>query len=201
MRRVARDGGFTLIEVMAAVAIFALLIGLVVPRIAAITSRSLRHRAEDIAGRIELARQRTVVTGVRHRLVVDLDRGAYWVEWEGPAEGPEAGPEPDGLPAAPPALDVRGETPIPELPPDEAEAEYRPLAGRFGDVEALEEGLSIAGVQTARGWVDRGEAWIEFERDGTAAFTEIHLGDDSGRGLVIEVPALEGMVGIGDVAG
>ena len=58
MRLRARGSGFTLIEIMAAVAIFALLAGLIAPRVGALTSRTLHQRAERIAGRLELARQR-----------------------------------------------------------------------------------------------------------------------------------------------
>ena len=195
MRPRARDG-FTLIEVMAAVAIFALLVGLVAPRIGAITSRSMRQTAEEMAGRLELARQRTVVTGVRHRLVVDLDYGAWWLEWEAPDED-----VPAALPAPPPELDLRGNAPIPEVPPAASVADWRPLPGSLGAVADLDPELRFAGVQTPRGWVERGEAWVEFERDGTAAFTEIHLDDESGRGLVLEVPPLDGAVRIGDVEG
>ena len=131
MQFTARARGFTLIEIMAAVAIFALLAGLIAPRVGALTSRTLRQRAERIAARLELARQRSVLTGVPHRLLVDLDQGGYQLEWQATeAEGRE--------PALP--LDLRGETPIPMAPAHAKQRSYRPLPGLMGRFEWLESG-------------------------------------------------------------
>ena len=193
MHFTARARGFTLIEIMAAVAIFALLAGLLAPRVGALTSRTLRQRAERIAARLELARQRSVLTGVPHRLLVDLDQGGYQLEWqvtEAEAEG--RAPEP----AAP--LDLRGQTPIPMAPAYAEERAYRPLPGLMGRFEWLEDNLAFAGLQTPEGWIQRGEVSIEFERDGTASYTEIHLDDESGRTLQLDVLPLADAVRISD---
>ena len=193
MRFAARSSGFTLIEIMAAVAIFALLAGLIAPRVGALTSRTLRQRAEQIAAKLELARQRSVLTGVPHRLLVDLDEGGYQLEWqvtEAEAEGRK--PEP------PAPLDLRGETPIPMAPAHAEERVYRPLPGTMGRFEWLEDDLAFAGLQTPEGWIERGEVSIEFERDGTASYTEIYLDDESGRTLVLDVLPLADAVRIND---
>jgi prepilin-type N-terminal cleavage/methylation domain-containing protein len=193
MRRGRRGSGFTLIEIVAAVAIFALLVGLIAPRVGSLTSRTLQQRAERIAARLELARQRSVLTGVPHRLLVDLDEGGYRVEWEvteAEAEGRE--PEP------PVPLDLRGQTPIPMAPVRGEERSYRPLPGQLGDFEWLEDDLVFAGLETPEGWIDRGEASIEFERDGTASYTALYLDDESGRSLVLDVLPLADAVRISD---
>ena len=59
------------------VAIFALMAGLIAPRVGALTARTLHQRAERIVAQLELARQRAVVTGIPHRLLIDLDEGGY----------------------------------------------------------------------------------------------------------------------------
>ena len=178
---------------MAAVAIFALLAGLVAPRVGALTSRTLRQRAERIAARLELARQRSVLTGVPHRLLIDLDEGGYQLEWQA-TEAEAEGREPE--PVAP--LDLRGETPIPMAPVHAEQRTYRPLTGSMGDFEWLEDNLTFAGLQTPEGWIDRGEVSIEFERDGTASYTEIYLDDESGQTLVLDVLPLADAVRIND---
>jgi type II secretion system protein H len=193
MRRRKRGSGFTLIEIVAAVAIFALLAALIAPRVGSLTSRTLRQRAERIAARLELARQRSVLTGVPHRLLVDLDEGGYQLEWqvtEAEAEGRE--PEPEA------PLDLRGLAPIPMAPEHAEERAYRPLPGLMGRFEWLEDELAFAGLQTPEGWIQRGEVSIEFERDGTASYTEIYLDDESGRTLVLDVLPLADVVRISD---
>ena len=81
--RQARRGGagFTLIEMLAVVAIFALVASFVMPNIGALRDRKLRAQAQQIAAHLELGRQRAVMTGVPHRLLLDLDEAAYRLEW------------------------------------------------------------------------------------------------------------------------
>lgn len=176
MHRTGRSDGFTLIEIMAAVAIFALLAALIAPRVASISSRTLHSRAQVIAASIELGRQRAVVTGHPHRLVIDLEGHAYWLEEEA-AQEQEAPAPPDA--GSGPLLDLS--------PPLAAARSWRPLEGTMGDATELEPSLSFGGVETPGGWVERGEAWVDFERDGTASETEIYLDDESGRGIVLVV--------------
>jgi type II secretion system protein H len=74
-----RRAAFTLIEMIAVVAIFALLAAFVAPNLGILSSRRLEQEAQRLSGQLELARQRTVVTGIPHRLAIDLDRGSYWL--------------------------------------------------------------------------------------------------------------------------
>ena len=76
-----RVRGFSLIEMLAVVLIFALMAMFVLPNFESVRSRALGHAAERIASRLELARQRTIVTGVPHRLWIDLDDDSYRLEW------------------------------------------------------------------------------------------------------------------------
>ena len=81
--------GFTLIEILAVVAILALVAAFVVPNMGGFRARALRAEAQQIAAQLELARQRAIVTGVPHRLWLELDQAEYRLEWL--AEDPEDG--------------------------------------------------------------------------------------------------------------
>ena len=190
-----RRAAFTLIEMLAVVAIFALLVAFIAPNLGLVSSRRLQQQAEQISSQLELARQRTVMTGIPHRLAIDLDRGSYWVEWlvtEAEAIGESE---------TPPVVDVRGSAPIPMAPPREAEREYRPLPGMFGRETTIEESLRFQSVETSEGSIQEGEAFVFFERDGTASPTEIVLADSDDHALALEVQPLAEAVRIRDVEG
>lgn len=193
MRGSRRRAGFTLIELMAVVTIFALLAGFVAPNLGILSSRRLKLQAEQISAQLELARQRAIVTGIPHRLAIDLENGSYWLEWyvtEAEALGVISQPKP---------LDLRGAARIPLAPPNQGVREYRPLAGMFGRPTLLESSLKFQGVAGALGPFDRGEAFVEFERDGTASPLEIVLADDEGHALALEVLPFADSVQIHDV--
>lgn len=183
MRRAA---GFTLIEMLAVVAIFALMAAFVVPNLGILSRRALQHDAERLAARLELARQRSVVTSVPHRVVLDLEGGGWQLEW---LTGSEAASEEalleqggDGLPAldAPPA----------------AELAYAPLYGELGRFTPLADEVAFSGVETPEGWIEHGEAFVGFERDGSATWTLIVLGNEDGDTLELEVLPLADAVRI-----
>lgn len=189
-----RSAAFTLIEMLAVVAIFALLAAFVAPNLGLVSSRRLQQQAEMISAQLELARQRAIVTGIPHRLAIDLDRGSYWLEWfvtQAEALGEEE--------EASPALDLRGSTPIPMAAPRETGREFRPLPGMFGRETAIEEPLLFQAVETPAGSVDQGEAFVVFQHDGTASPTEIILADGDGRALALAVQPLAEAVRIYDV--
>ena len=58
--------GFTLIEIMAVVVIIGLTMAFVMPNLAANRSSRLRDQSLDLATRIELARERAILTGKVH---------------------------------------------------------------------------------------------------------------------------------------
>jgi type II secretion system protein H len=188
-----RKAAFTLIEMMAVVAIFGLMASFVIPNLGTLRSRALQREAQRLGGQLELARQRTIVTGVPHRLWLDLDGASYRLEWyvsEAEARG-------EAVPAAPPEDPLASEL-LSLAPPRESERTFQPLPGLLGRDQVLEDGLGIAGVETPEGWIDRGEASIPFDRDGTTVYTAIVLEDDSGRSVTLDVLPLADAVRIRD---
>jgi type II secretion system protein H len=191
----ARSTGFTLIEMIAVVAVLALVVTVVAPNLGRLGGRALRSAADDLAGRLELARQRSVVTGIPHRLWIDLEGATYRLEWF--AGDPEAGGAVE--PAAARELDLRGRTPLPlEAPRDAAQA-FRPLPGILGRDALLADSLDFRGIETPAGWTDRGEASIEFAPDGTADAVSVIVEDDSGAALAIDVLPLAEAIRVADV--
>ncbi|HXI19528.1 MAG TPA: prepilin-type N-terminal cleavage/methylation domain-containing protein, partial [Gemmatimonadales bacterium] len=78
--RERRHHGFTLIEILAVVAILALMTTFVAPNLGAVRDRRLRSEAQALVATLELARQRSVVTGVPHRVLFDLDERGYQLQ-------------------------------------------------------------------------------------------------------------------------
>jgi prepilin-type N-terminal cleavage/methylation domain-containing protein len=191
------EPGFTLIEMIAVVGIFALLVALIAPNLGRLSGRTLREAADDLAARLELARQRTVVTGIQHRVWIDLDAATYRLEWLA-SETEEPAP---AEPVEPAELELRGETPLPLEAPRDATRAFRPLPGSLGRDEVLAESLAFRGVETPGGFSDRGEVAIEFAPDGSADSTTLFLDDESGNGLLIDVLPLADAVRVSDAEG
>ncbi|NNL66431.1 MAG: type II secretion system protein, partial [Myxococcales bacterium] len=80
MRARRRRGGFTLIELAAVVLVISLLYGFVLPNIGIGRRRALDGEAEGLRAGLELARQRSIATGARHRVALDLDGSRYHLE-------------------------------------------------------------------------------------------------------------------------
>ncbi len=185
MGRPRRSQGLSLIEMLAVVLIFAMLAAFALPNFGIRSGVALREQARRIAADLELARQRSVVTGVPHRLLIDLDQGGYRLEWwvtEAEATGTE-------LAAAPP-VDPDDDAPLPLYAPRAEAREFRPVPTAFGRASWLEEDVYFAGVETAQSWVDAGTVAIAFASDGSAEPTRVRLEVSDGEALVLEVEPL-----------
>jgi type II secretory pathway pseudopilin PulG len=182
-----------LLELLAVVAILGLLSTFVAPNLGVLRERRLNNAGMQLASLLELARQRTVMTGVPHRIWFDLDGAAYRLEWLG-GEGIAAGEADAETPLGPPEYDVRGGTPLPLSAPARPDLEFQPVPGNFGRFIYLEQEIFVAGLDTSEGWIEEGVAWIGFDRDGTSAYTEIVMEDGSGGSVVLAVLPLEDSV-------
>jgi general secretion pathway protein H len=72
--------GFTLIEVMVALMIVALIATIGVKGFRTVSKSSLREGSSHMAGAIRFLFDRASITGKYHRLVIDLNEGRYWAE-------------------------------------------------------------------------------------------------------------------------
>jgi type II secretion system protein H len=72
--------GFTLLEVVVVLAIFALAAGIVLPRLGDLGARRLEDAARRLADAATLARERAILGGAPTVLVLDLDRGRWRAE-------------------------------------------------------------------------------------------------------------------------
>jgi len=190
-RRRGGRSGFTLIEILAVVAILGLVAALVLPNLGGFRARALRDEARQIAAQLELARQRAIVTGVPHRLWMELDEAEYRLEWQ--AADPDAVPT-----AAAEELDLSGNTPLSLAAPRRTGIEYRPIPGNFGRRQVVADPFYFEGVETPEGFITRGEVSVDFARDGTASTAEIHLQDASGLRIALDIHPLDERVRIRD---
>jgi prepilin-type N-terminal cleavage/methylation domain-containing protein len=75
-----RQGGFTLIELIAVIVILALMFGLIVPNLDRISPKySIRAVARRIASTIEEVRSQAAWEGKTFSIVYDLDEQGYWI--------------------------------------------------------------------------------------------------------------------------
>lgn len=192
MSRPRETLGFTLIELLAVVAMFALVASLVAPALHLGGNRATRREAEGLAGAIELARQRAVMTGREHRVVLDLDHASYWVEWAPP---PEPAPRPAPRGAKP---EGGSERRIDLAPPDSGKDHFVPVPGTFSRAHAMDESRLLE-VDLPDSRLERGLVALVLTPDGTADPTRIRVGGTDRRPLFdVDVLALADAVEVRD---
>jgi len=185
--------GFTLIEIIAVVAIISMVFAVGLPRLSGSNWDPLNEEAEKIAQSLRFARQRAIMTGVPHRLLIDLEEGGYLVEWlisEERAYGDDtAGAFPEDLFSE--AAD--GERRINFVPPRVRERDYFPIPNReMGSYSRLDDALYFVGVEGVSGWVESGEYPIVFYVDGTTESALLEMADADDKHVTLEIePILE----------
>ena len=183
--------GFSLIEILAVVMILGLLMSLLLPALGAGAGRSLRKQGDRVAATLELARQRAVLTGKPHRVVLDLEGGAFAVEWL-ISEASELGDEEDDFLVE----DETGDGSIDLSPPREDFRDYYPIPNKFGRLEALDKGFFFEGIDTPEGWIESGEAYVFFDWDGSTDASQIVISDPDNRSIDLDVAPLLDVVRI-----
>jgi len=186
-RRAARfheTAGFTLIEMLAVVAIFGLIAAMVLPNLDLGGSRIVSAEANDLATAIEFARQRAVMTGRTHQVVIEIERGEHWVEWAAPLEPESAATGAgEGAPG--------GERQLTLVPPPLDVNEFVPIPGELGRVHRVDDKTAILGVEVSGGLADHGRVELRITPDGVADPASIRVGDaGGGHVLRIEVEPL-----------
>ncbi|MBW2715025.1 MAG: prepilin-type N-terminal cleavage/methylation domain-containing protein [Deltaproteobacteria bacterium] len=181
--------GFTLLEILAVLLIGGLLMSVALPNFGALYSHKLQQNADQIVERMNFGRQRAVMTGVPHRLAIDLDAGTYKLEWQGNrASEPAKQPKPKN------ELGIKAKLSL--APPPKVERNYQRISGPLGKLESLGGGIEFGWIETPGGEVDIGEAFITFEGDGTASYTILVLNEPGGEELALEILPLADAVRI-----
>ncbi len=140
--------GFTLIELAVVLCLLGLFASLVVPRLAGVGEGSRKAALRRLAGTVRYLYNESVLTGREHRLIFDIDGGA----WRAQQLTPEG-----------------------ELVAAGSGGRGSRLPGglRFADVEVAGKGKSSSGEMTAEfspgGWVP--QTVVHFEREGRPPLT------------------------------
>jgi len=186
-----RERGFTLIEMMAVVVIMAMVFIIGVPRLGTSKLRILNNEAEAIAASLDFARQRAVMTGIPHRLFIDLEEGGYRIEilsteeeafaalaadYEGLQFDLSSGTADD--PNAP--LDLR--------PPSRTERAFYPIPHpKYGSFKWIDDAVYFVGLNSSAGWIEGGDVMIGFEADGTTEYALLEIADSDDNHLTLEI--------------
>lgn len=153
--------GFTLLELMAVIAIITILLVSVVPALDNIAPSSrLEAGGRYVAGTIELAQSEAISQRKEFVVAYDLDQNTYWIILpEGSERDPDAGPEDEQLPGGVPGVegDKPGERPEDDLehglpPPDEEgengeEAKDAAVEASYAERDAFEPNALPADVE------------------------------------------------------
>ena len=150
-----RPSGFTLLEVMIALAIIGLLLGIAIPTVQSVTAVELKSQARQFRGLVREVYARAVFSGKTHRLVLDLARNSYWVEKSEEEvrltrlkqEDIENKKEPENSEPKPEEDKKNAE--------QKFEEKFASADGSLGEKHKLPSGLKWSGV-----WTDQVQAWV-----------------------------------------
>jgi prepilin-type N-terminal cleavage/methylation domain-containing protein len=185
--------GFTLIEIIAVIAIMGMVFAIGIPRLSTSKLRGLRTEAESIAASLEFARQRAIMTGVPHRVLIDLAEGGYRIEWlVDEARAFEAIRDPDdGFAASEFESGDEGGQLIDFYPPLHDERDFYPIPNRqLGSFTWLDDSRYFVGLDSSSGWIEGGDVEIVFDADGTTEYSLLEIADASDNHLTLEIEPL-----------
>jgi type II secretion system protein H len=195
--------GFTLIEMVAVIAIIGMVFAIGIPRLTSSKLRELRNEAESIATSVEFARQRAIMTGIPHRVLIDLEEGGYRIEWfvdeerafaigdDNLAGSDTAGGVTGDAVSGPGEGDENGAAAIQFYPPSRTEREYFPIPDRqLGSFTWLGDARYFVGLESSSGWVEGGDVEIVFDSSGLTEYTLLEIADSSENHLTLEIEPL-----------
>ena len=181
--------GFTLLELLVAVGLMALLSAIFMPRLGGVFRFEIRSASRSLAAELEYAAQRAIATGQLHHWVLDLDRQSFRLERL--RDTPP--PLPADLPTHAELLDLRAPVRTFELVPVENNA---------GEWRWIEQGgVWIERVRVGDEEFRAGTVTIAFGPDGGADPAELVLADEGERQLHIVVVPFTGEIRVREPRG
>ena len=182
------QAAFSLLEMIAVVIVFGLVAAVALPNLAGGGDRKLWNAAGSLTAELEWARQRTVMTGIPHRVLLDLEEGRTQLQWlRRETAEPRADVDEDGRPV------------VHMAPPERAAEAFQPIPAQLGRPVTLEASVAFHSVESDGGVAESGLVAVEFESDGTTEPVTIFLENDRGLVLALEVAALSDAIRIHDV--
>jgi len=173
--RARRSRAFTLIEILAVILIFALIAGVMLPRLGLIGTQALRDSGAALAAALDFARERAQATGREHRVVIDFAGASYWIEERTPK------------PPIDPTLAWAELDELPLVAPRNEGAEFARLPGEAGPGQRLDSGCTFLAIESERESLTEGLGAIAFEADGSAAAATIRLARGEEASVSVEV--------------
>ncbi len=166
---------------MAVVLIMALMGAMVFPNFRANSEAQRHDQALNLAASLELARQRSIMTGKIHRVLIDVDAGSYHIEWY-------VGASREGDSSASQRLaQLEGSEGSLLLAPPQHKFHYEPIPGRFGNDNVLADPFYFDGIDTPDGWLNEGLVAIVFDQMGTTDYSQIVITDPDGFAATLDV--------------
>lgn len=178
---------------MAVVAIIGMIMVFALPNLGTRRWRALGEACESVAASLEYARQGAILTGVPHRVLIDLEDGRWRVEWLVREEEALAiPPEPDG---SSPESEPDPNAPIDLHPPTDEGRDYQPVSNQLGSFTRLDDTLYFVGLESPSGWIEGGDIQIVFDTDGTTELVLLELADAEDRHMTLEIEPLLDRIG------
>jgi prepilin-type N-terminal cleavage/methylation domain-containing protein len=178
-----RKAGFTLIEVMVVMVVMVVVTVAVAAGVGNIRGASVQAEAGKVAIAVRYLYNLTSLSGRNHRLVFDLDTGAYWGEEQTSADPCESFLLPgegadDGAPAA----------------EGDKRASFQASPSKLLSKYTLDKGVRFSGVMTSHQTTlsTTGQAYIYFFPNGTTENALVYVEGDPDDVMSVEVKALLG---------
>jgi general secretion pathway protein H len=177
------DAGFTLVELIIAVAVVAVLTAAAMPALNAVTGANARSAAGELAGAMRYLFDTAVLRRETCRLAIDLDERSWWAECTKDAVFAAR----QAVSAADAAREEQDEE-LASRFPDERDAEKRRLlakakwgkfADRIGEKRTLPGSAAFTDVwaEHQRDPTSRGKAYVYFYRQGRAEEARVPIAD------------------------
>ncbi len=153
---------------MAVITLLALVTTLVIPQLGWRRDREVRDEAQALADLLAVARERALITGRRHRVILDFSASTRRLEWRPPVEPTE--------PEAP----SRGRERVDLEPPQFGAGEFEPVPGAVGNEVETRRGVWLLGIDSELAREVGDVVTLDFGAEGSADPARIVLGDDDG---------------------